>query len=199
MTERVLIILLSLIYLGTFIARNLLVKFKTKQVIRASDPLLTASMISMSACLLVTILSTTTENFYFFMAPLSFLRLTTISYLGLFLFAISIVMGWIFSAQLKESWRVGVHDDQKTVLIKSGAYKYIRNPYFLSYFIMLIGQLLVRPSAVLVILVAITIIPFHCMVLKEEAYLSANHGKDYDVYKSTTGRYLPRIGIGCHH
>ena len=105
-------------------------------------------------------------------------------------------MGWLFSAQLRESWRVGVHDNQKTELIQSGIYKYIRNPYFLSYFIMFFGQFLVRPSFVMVALIAISIAIFHRMVLKEEAYLLTIHGKEYEEYRYITGRYIPRYVIG---
>lgn len=192
MTEQILIILLSIIFLGTFITRNLIVKAKTKQRIRASDPLLTASMIFINSCILIAIFCTSSDNFYQLLGIISFLRTPVVSYIGLSLFAISIIMGWFFSAQLKESWRVGVHDNQKTKLIQSGIYKYVRNPYFLSYFIMFIGLFFVRPSLVMVVLIAITIAIFHRMVLKEEAYLSAIHGKQYDKYKEVTGRYIPR-------
>ena len=195
MTEKILIILLSLIFLGTFIARSLIVKAKTKQTIRASDPLLTASMISTNLCIFVAIFSTSSDNFYHLLGAVLFLRTAAVSYFGLFLFALSIIMGWFFSAQLRESWRVGVHDNQKTELIQSGIYKYIRNPYFLSYYSMFIGQFLVRPSFVMVVLIAITIAIFHRMVLKEEAYLFTIHGKEYEEYKNITGRYIPNYVI----
>lgn len=195
MTEKTLIILLSLIFLGTFVARNLIVKVKTKQTIRASDPLLTASMISTTLCIFATIFSTSSDIFYHYFGSILFLNSPAVSYFGLFLFALSIIMGWFFSAQLRESWRVGVHDNQKTELIQSGIYKYVRNPYFLSYFIMFIGQFLVRPSFIMIVLIAITIAIFHRMVLKEEAYLLTIHGKKYEEYRNITRRYIPRHGI----
>jgi protein-S-isoprenylcysteine O-methyltransferase Ste14 len=192
MTEKILIILLSLVFLGTFVARNLLVKAKTKQPIKASDPLLTASMIFVNLCIFMAIFSTASDTFYQLLGVIFILRIPVVSYFGLSLFAISIIMGWFFSAQLNESWRVGVHDNQKTKLIQSGIYKYVRNPYFLSYFIMFIGQFLLRPSLVMFVLIGITIAIFHRMVLKEEAYLLTIHGKEYEKYKKSTGRYIPR-------
>lgn len=196
MTEKILIILLSLIFLGTFVTRNLIVKSKTKQTIRASDPLLTASMISTTLCIFVTIFSTSSDNFYHLLGAILFLSSPTVSYFGLFLYALSIIIGWLFSAQLKDSWRVGVHDNQKTELIQSGIYKHVRNPYFLSYFMMFIGQFLVRPSFVMIVLIAITIAIFHRMVLKEEAYLLTIHEIKYEEYRNITGRYIPRHVIG---
>ena len=108
--------------------------------------------------------------------------------MGLTLFGIGVVMGWVFSAQLQDSWRVGVHPDQKTTLIQSGNYARIRNPDFLSYFIMFGGLFLVRPSLMMMVLAIATIVIFHRMVLKEEAYLSRVHGQAYEAYKKATGR-----------
>ncbi len=193
MMEIILIILLSLVFLGTFITRNLLVKTKTKQRIRAASPIVTATTILTTLCIFMTILSTASNNFYKLSGELSFLRLSLISYIGLSIFAISILLGWFFSAQLKESWRVGVHEDQRPRLIQEGIYKYIRNPYFLSYFIMFFGLFFVRPSLLILLLIAITSASIHLLVLKEEAYLSKIHGKQYKKYKEITGRYSPRF------
>ena len=192
MTEKITILILSLIFLGTFIARNLIVKAKIKNRIRASDPLLTTSIILTTLCIVGTILSTFSNRFYQLLGALSFLRTPWVSYLGLFLLAASIIMGWFFSSQLKESWRVGIHQDQKTKLIQSGIYKYIRNPYFLSYFIMFMSLFLVRPSLIMVVLITFTIAIFHRMVLNEEVHLASIHGEAYERYKETTGRYMPR-------
>ena len=184
MTEKILITLLPLIFLGTFIIRNLIVKAHTKQRIRSSDFLLTISIILTNLCILMTIFSTYSENWYQLLGAILFLRSPMISYAGLSLFGISIIMGWFFSAQLKESWRVGVHKNQRTELIQNGIYTYIRNPYFLSYFIMFFSLFLVRPSLVMAVLVISNVGIFHRMVLKEEAYLFSIHGKEYEKYKS---------------
>jgi len=196
MIERILIILLPLIYLGTFITRNLIVKAHTKQQIRASDPLLTSSIILSNLCIFMTIVSTYSEHWYQLMGAILLLRSPIISYVGLSLFGISLIMGWFFSAQLKASWRVGIPNNQQTELIQNGIYAYIRNPYFLSYFIMFFSLFLVRPSLVMTVLVLATVLIFHRMVLKEEAHLLTIHGKEYEKYKNTTGRYIPRFEKG---
>jgi len=130
------------------------------------------------------------------MGALSLFRHPFISYGGIIIFGISIFFGWIVSAQLKNSWRVGIHEDQKIELIEDGIYAYIRNPYFLSYYIMFFSFFLVRPSFVLMVLISAAIINFHRMILKEETYLLTMHGKEYEEYKNQTGRYLPRRGKG---
>ena len=193
MTEKILVVVLPLIFLGTFITRSLVVKSLTKQQIKASDPLSTVAIIVNSLCIIVTIISTYSEHLYKLMGAILLLRSPVISYIGLFLFGTSSIIGWFISAQLKESWRVGVHENQKTELIQSGIYAYIRNPYFLSYYFMFFSLFLVRPSLIMILLVIAIIAIFHNMVLKEETYLLATHGKEYERYKNTTGRYLPRF------
>jgi protein-S-isoprenylcysteine O-methyltransferase Ste14 len=127
------------------------------------------------------------------MGAITFLRHLFIAYSGLVIFAASIVGVWIVSAQLKDSWRVGVPEDQTTELIQDGIYTYCRNPYFLCYYLMFFGLFLVRPSIVLFVLIIAIIAVFHRMVLQEEAYLHKRHGKAYEAYKQKTGRYIPRM------
>jgi protein-S-isoprenylcysteine O-methyltransferase Ste14 len=150
-------------------------------------------MVLSTACFVVSILSVYSQQWYHRMGAIDFLRHPFVAYSGLVIFAIGIVGVWIFSGQLKDSWRVGVSDDQKTELITNGIYAYCRNPYFLCYYLMFFGLFLVRPSLVLFMLVLATIAVFHRMVLKEEAYLHKKHGKAYEVYKQKTGRYIPRM------
>ena len=108
------------------------------------------------------------------------------------LLGLSIILAWIVSAQLKNSWRVGMHENQKTELIQNGVYGYVRNPYFLSYYLLFFGLFLVRPSLVLMALIGVTAYTFHRMILNEETHLLATHGQAYREYTAKTRRYLPR-------
>ena len=186
------IVLLSIAYLVVFVARNLIVKARTGQKIRSRDRLLTTSIISTAVSIGVTILSTMSVSFYRLMIPFMLIRYPLIAYAGFLLFGISILMGWMISAQLRNSWRVGVHADQKTELIQDGIYARIRNPYFLSYFLMFLSLFLVRLSLILLGLLVFTVAMFHRMVLKEERFLTRLHGQAYLSYKQATGRYFPK-------
>jgi protein-S-isoprenylcysteine O-methyltransferase Ste14 len=178
---------------GMIEVRNVTVKIRTKERIRSGDPVLTTSIVFVSLSFLATILSTCSDRFYRLTKAISFLRFPVISYFGMAFFAASIILGWIFSAQLKESWRVGIHHDQKTKLIQEGMYRYVRNPYFISYYIMPVSVFLIRPSLLILILTTITMAIFHRMVLKEEAYLMKVHGQPYKIYWHNTGQYVPRL------
>lgn len=192
MTDRTLLIALTALYLFMFITRNLIVKKRIGQPVRKADILVKSVIIFTTLCFVATILSTS-DKWYNFMGKLVFLRHTVLAYTGFILFFISIILCWILSSQLKDSWRVGVFEDQKTDLITDGVYTYVRNPYFDSYFIMYLSLFLIRPSIVLLVLVILTVFVLHKMVLKEEANLLKLHGKEYEEYKAKTGRYLPRL------
>jgi protein-S-isoprenylcysteine O-methyltransferase Ste14 len=190
MIEIILLVLLTTLYLFMFIARNIAVKKRIDKPVRKADWLVSSVIVLTTFCFIVTLISTS-DKIYPFMGKIDYLRCSIASYLGLLLLLISIILCWIFSSHLKDSWRVGVHEDQKTVLIKDGIYVYVRNPYFVSYFVMYLSLILIRPSLVLLALVIFNVIIFHRMVLKEEAYLLKTHGKEYEKYKAETGRYLP--------
>jgi protein-S-isoprenylcysteine O-methyltransferase Ste14 len=192
MIEKTLLLTLTILFLATFFTRNHIVKIRTGQSIRTRDRLVVSSIVLSVLCFFITI-SSTSDRLYHFMGVISFLRTPLIAFAGIVLFGISIILAWIISAQLKDSWRVGVHEDQKTSLIKDGIYAYVRNPYFISYYIMYFSLFLIRPSIILMILVLATVALFHRMVLKEEIHLYSMHGTEYEKYKKQTGRYFPMI------
>jgi protein-S-isoprenylcysteine O-methyltransferase Ste14 len=151
------------------------------------------SMVLSTACFVITILSVYSQQWHHRMGAIDFLRHPFVAYSGLAIFVASIVGVWVVSAQLKDSWRAGVPDNQKTELIQDGIYAFIRNPYFLCYYLMFFGLFLVRPSLVLFVLIIAIIAVFHRMVLKEETHLQNKHGKAYEAYKKKAGRYIPRM------
>jgi len=59
----------------------------------------------------------------------------------------------------------------------------IRNPCFLSYFIMFFSMLSIRSSLSLLVLILVALTIYHKMVLKEERYLLGVHGGEYEEYK----------------
>ena len=194
MVEKGLVVILPLVFLGSFISRNLIVKSKIKQNVRASDGLLKASMGFSTLGIFMTIFAVWSDGFYSALGKIDVLRSPAVSVFGLCLYGVGIVMGWIFSAHLKDSWRVGVPSGQKTELVETGIYGYIRNPYFLSYYLMFISLFLVRPCYGIGVVTLACVFTFHGMVLKEEIHLLKSHGEAYRAYQKKAGRYFPRLG-----
>lgn len=91
---------------------------------------------------------------------------------------------------MRDSWRVGIKEDDKTELINSGIFRITRNPYFLSYIILFLAYILLVANVLIIISSLISFISIHKMIMKEEKYLEALHGQEYLDYKKSVPRYL---------
>ena len=93
------------------------------------------------------------------------------------------------------SWRIGVDQGERTDLVTTGVFGYVRNPIFTAMALAQFGLLLLVPtwiSAVaLVALVAAVELQVRAV---EEPYLMHQHGSDYADYAARTGRFVPGIG-----
>ena len=131
MVEKILLIVFVGVFLSAFSLRNAIVMKRTGRPVRSGDRLVSLSIVLSACCFTAAILSCS-DRLYPFMGKIAFVRNGVLSVAGFFLFATGIVLIWIVSGQLKDSWGVGVREDQNTMLVKSGVYAYVRNPYFLS-------------------------------------------------------------------
>ena len=110
--------------------------------------------------------------------------------LGLLFLFFNLIISSLSLLHLRDSWRVGVIDDQKTNLIVSGIYRFSRNPYFLSYFFMLAAYSIIQQNLILFGIAALCVMLVHQMILKEEKHLLSVHGQDYMDYKRKVPRYI---------
>lgn len=118
-----------------------------------------------------------------------FFQLEIFMIIGAAFISVGLIFSTLASLSLKNSWRIGVDEKEKTELIEDGMYRFSRNPYFLSYDIVLLGMVICFPSAVIIGPVLITMVLFHQMILKEEKHLEINH-TEYIEYKNRVRRYL---------
>jgi len=91
---------------------------------------------------------------------------------------------------MRDSWRVGIKEDDKTELINIGIFKITRNPYFLSYIVLFLAYILLVANILIIISSLIAILSIHRMIMKEEKYLEALHGEKYLDYKKSVPRYF---------
>jgi protein-S-isoprenylcysteine O-methyltransferase Ste14 len=96
---------------------------------------------------------------------------------------------------MRDSWRIGVDASERTELRTSGMFRLVRNPIFTAMAITASGMLLMVPTAVSLVGLVALIVALHLQVrVVEEPYLLRTHGESYENYRSTAGRFLPRIG-----
>ena len=90
----------------------------------------------------------------------------------------------------KQSFRVGIDTDKPDALITSGIFAFSRNPIYVAFALVLIGEFLIFPNWILLLYLAGFVTLVHRQVLREENYLRAHYGRDYLDYCQRVRRYF---------
>lgn len=93
---------------------------------------------------------------------------------------------------MKDSWRAGIPEKDKTAIVTTGIYAFSRNPAFLGFDFMYVGVLLMYCNYVTIPLTLFAVVMLHLQILQEEAYMAVTFGKAYLDYKKRVLRYLGR-------
>jgi protein-S-isoprenylcysteine O-methyltransferase Ste14 len=189
MIERIFLGLILVFFILAFAIRNIRTHLSTRQSIRGKSLKLTMSiLISTLIYLLILLrLAALKPNW---ILELDIFTSNAFKYFGFGLVIIGFILGILALIAMKNSWRVGIKYDQKTELVISGIYRFSRNPYFLSYDILIFGYVIIFPSVILMTLLISLAIIFHNMILEEEKYLQSVHGVKYIDYKNKVKRYI---------
>ena len=93
---------------------------------------------------------------------------------------------------MKDSWRAGIPDKDKTELVTTGIYRYSRNPAFLGFDLQYVGVLLMYGNLLTLAFSLFAMVMLHLQILQEERYLTNVFGTPYQAYRSHVCRYLGR-------
>lgn len=107
-------------------------------------------------------------------------------------FCVGIIGDLIFLVSvlcMKDSWRAGIPDSDKTKLVTDGIYRYSRNPAFLGFDLQYIGILLIYFNFLTLIFTVFAVIMLHLQILQEEEYLTSTYGEEYQAYRRQVFRY----------
>ena len=127
--------------------------------------------------------------------PVSVLQHPPIQALGVVLALIGILAAFGAQMALGASWRIGVDQGERTALVTSGPFRWVRNPIFTAVLITFLGLALMVPNLVALIGWGLALTGIQTQVrLIEEPHLHRIHGEPYDRYTSTVGRFLPGLG-----
>ena len=97
---------------------------------------------------------------------------------------------------MRDSWRAGIPETDKTEFVSQGIYQYSRNPAFLGFDLMYTGILLMYFNGILLLFTIWVVVMLHLQILQEEKYLETVFGEEYCAYRKRTGRYFGRQGRG---
>lgn len=110
-------------------------------------------------------------------------------------FVIGIIGDFIFLCAIltmRDSWRAGIPESDKTKLVTKGIYSWSRNPAFLGFDMMYIGICLLYCNLFTVFFSLFAIIMLHLQILQEEKYMEDTFREEYLSYKEKAARYFGR-------
>ena len=130
------------------------------------------------------------QRVYNYLNPFEYLQNEWLVYTGLIIIHAALL--WIVIAQhhMKQSWRIGIDNKNKTCLITTGLFSISRNPVFLGMILSTAGIFFILPNAITLFITATSYIVIQIQIRLEEEHLQNMHGSDYYDYKKKVRRLI---------
>jgi protein-S-isoprenylcysteine O-methyltransferase Ste14 len=114
----------------------------------------------------------------------------TIAWLGVGLCLAGLAMLLWSLVAFGRSFRVGIDTEAPDKLVTTGVFGFSRNPIYLGFACILLGEFLIFPNWILLAYLVAGFWLLHRQVLREEAFLRQHYGQEYDEYAQRVRRYL---------
>lgn len=108
--------------------------------------------------------------------------------IGIGAFALTLIC-W---KRMGKSWRMGINPDEKTQLIVTGPYAYLRHPIYSLQSLLMVASFLVVPSPLMAAIVLLLLGLLQWEAAREERHLVHQHGDAYAEYQKQVGGFIPR-------
>ena len=126
----------------------------------------------------------------FFLRPL--LVGGVVNYAAAMMVGACLAASWVCWRRMGKSWRMGINPNEKTTLIVSGPYAYVRHPIYALSTLMMFATIVAVPSPAMLAAGLAHSLLLQWEARREEQYLLGVHGETYARYRSATGRFIPR-------
>jgi protein-S-isoprenylcysteine O-methyltransferase Ste14 len=113
-----------------------------------------------------------------------------ISWILLILSLYVVITGYLL---LKRQGKPDSNFENTSLLVKSGIYKYIRHPLYLSVFLLGTGVMMKNPGPAQIILGAINLVAVYLTARIEEKEMFSKFGDDYRAYMKETKMFIPFV------
>jgi protein-S-isoprenylcysteine O-methyltransferase Ste14 len=120
----------------------------------------------------------------------TFFQSEWIAWLGVLFCFIGLLLSLWNLVSFGRSFRVGIDTEQPGQLVTSGIFAFSRNPIYVAFALILIGQFLIFPNWILLVYLVAAIWLFHRQILCEEDYLKIHYGEEYSAYCKQVRRYI---------
>jgi protein-S-isoprenylcysteine O-methyltransferase Ste14 len=94
--------------------------------------------------------------------------------------------------RMGRDWRMGIDPNERTRLIITGPYAYVRHPIYALSQLMMLGSVVAVPAPAMGALALLHIGLLQWEARREEAHLLRVQGDEYARYMGRVGRFLPR-------
>ncbi len=119
-----------------------------------------------------------------------FFHAGVISWVGVFFCLAGLLLLLWSLVSFGQSFRVGIDTDHPDKLITTGVFAFSRNPIYVAFAFILLGQFLIFSNWILLVYIGAGLWLFHRQVLREEDYLQKHYGKEYSEYCTRVRRYF---------
>lgn len=147
-------------------------------------------LVSVGVVTAVVLYSLAPATWYAYLGPLVWLEHEWITAVAVTVLMVAFCLVLLAPAQMGNSWRIGIDDENTTALVTRGIFRFSRNPIFLGMRLNLLGLFLVMPNALTIALWLLGDIAIQMQVFLEETHLQQQHGLAYQQYQACTPRYL---------
>ncbi|WP_077618214.1 methyltransferase family protein [Bacillus sinesaloumensis] len=113
-----------------------------------------------------------------------------ISWVGVGLCALGLLLFLFSLVSFGKSFRVGIDEEKPGELITTGVFAISRNPIYTAFGIILIGVFLILPNWILLLYVLAGFWLFNRQIRLEEASLKTLYGEKYEEYCNNVRRFL---------
>ncbi|HNO92670.1 MAG TPA: isoprenylcysteine carboxylmethyltransferase family protein [Anaerolineales bacterium] len=130
------------------------------------------------------------EGYYHWLSPIIWMNSSMLIIIGIALLVLALI--WVLVAQLQmgDSWRIGIDEKSESALVQHGLFGVSRNPIFLGMLVMLVGLLLILPTAATLTVSALGFVLIHVQVRLEEDFLAEKYGENYRKYQMSVRRWI---------
>lgn len=120
----------------------------------------------------------------------AFFHTEAVSWAGVLLCLVGLSLLLWSLVSFGQSFRVGIDTEHPDELITTGIFAFSRNPIYVAFAFILLGQFLIFSNWILLVYIGAAVWLFHRQVLREEDYLKQHHGKEYLAYYDRVRRYF---------
>lgn len=111
---------------------------------------------------------------------------------GLIIATVGVMIFGLSVYTMRDSWRAGIPESDRTKMVSEGIYSISRNPAFCGFDLTYIGILLMFFNIPLLAFTCFAIFTLHLQILQEEKYMEKVFGIEYREYRRKVFRYLGR-------